>query len=529
MHKEKTMHHHHGLTEEQRNFIEENYKEMSLKHIAKKLNVSRSSVQKYHKYLLEEKEASRDVTEKTVAGSMAGLVKISAVFILILLFALFLRRHTFNLPHYRGDQHHYIGLAYKLDTEGVKGYNLRSINMYGVRNQPNVVVFGKADDKGHILKSLEAAGITYYDEPLHHMPWGFPTALIISHKIFAPGEPYTTVAVNDTKIIQNAPPGVGLRNLRLDPDVAEKQFYAVIVPLFCSLLTIALLFFLSKELFRNNTAALISMFLLSISPIAILTSQKVWADDLTLVLAVLGALLYLFSKNKNKPFLAFLAGLACGASVITKQNGAIIPFSIAAWHFLSERKRLLNKKTFLKVIFDKKFLLFCGGAFLSSGYWFYKITATYGNPLYKPQQQNLLAASKTAWFRLVQGRRHLYLLGIPYQNPLFTLAYISPLWLWLDKKNFKNLLFPVTWLAVSFIIAYNLLGGEHRYMLPAYPAFAILAGYVVDRIRVSIDRSMGFGTGTVLTLLALLFSVFWSVPMVMEVIFHNGALIMKPF
>ncbi|MFC1480616.1 hypothetical protein ACFL5Y_04155, partial [Candidatus Omnitrophota bacterium] len=46
-------------------------------------------------------------------------------FLAILVLAFTLRKHTFDLPHWSGDQHQYIGLAFKLDTQGMSGYNLR--------------------------------------------------------------------------------------------------------------------------------------------------------------------------------------------------------------------------------------------------------------------------------------------------------------------------------------------------------------------------------------------------------------------
>lgn len=523
--------HHHSLTEEQQKYIRDNYKEESLKHIAKKLHVPRHAVQRFHKHILEEKarEESAPKAEPSKVSSKVMWTSI-VLFLLLLIIAFSVRKNTFNLPHYRGDQHHYIGLAHKLDEQGISGYNLRSIDMYGNPDYPSLVTFATAKEKGHVLKSLSKAGITYYDEPLHHMPFGFPAALMISHKIFAPGEPYHALAVNDTKIIQSAPRGVGLRNLRFNAAISGKQFYAIIVPLFCSLLSICLVYFLSRELFEEEGSALVAMALMSISPIAILTSQKIWADDLTLVLAIASALLYTLSVKREKLSFAFFSGVACGLSVITKQNGAIVGMAIVCWHFVYNWKKLIKKETCLSVIFDKKLLLFGLGGLVSSGYWFYKITATYGNPLYKPHQENLLEASQTAWFRMVRSRpKHLYLLGIPYQNPLFALAYIAPIWLWIKKAKRKTLLFPTIWLIVSFIVAYELMGGEHRYMLPSYPAFAILAGFASNQMRRSLDKNLGFRTGTVLLVIVLMVSFFWSVPMALDVVFHNGALIMRPF
>ncbi len=529
---------HPRLTDEQKRFIEENYEKMSAKRMAKKLGLPRSAVQRYHKQLLSGavpavKEKGPCRLEKIFAkGKAKNLIWIA--FFVILLLSLSLRRYTFNLPHFRGDQHHYVALAFKLDTQGVNGYNLRGVDLYGNRQSPNIAVAAPAKDKGHILKSLEQGNITYYDQPFHHVPFGFPAAIMISHALLAPGEPYYMLHIpNDMEVIRRSPPGVGLRYFRFDPDVAKKQFYSIIVPLSFSLLMIALVFFTARTLYENDLVALVAMFLMAISPIDILTSQKLWSDDMTAALGLLAVFLYGLSLEKKKPLLAFLGGISCGISAITKQNGAFIVFVLILWHFTVNSGKLFKKETFLKTIFDKHLILFGLGALLSAGYWFLKVTSVYGNPVYMPHQAKIGEVAKTDWFKTVGSRpKYLYLIGIPYQNPLFALAYISPLWLWLDRKNSRNTLLCVIWIAVFLYIFQVYLGGggkEHRYMLPAYPAFAILGGYIAVKLKDLIDRHLGFKTGTALLVIALIASMLWSLPMAYETLFYNGALIMKPF
>ena len=70
---------------------------------------------------------------------------------------------------------------------------------------------------------------------------------------------------------------------------------------------------------------------------------------------------------------------------------------------------------------------------------------------------------------------------------------------------------------------------EHRYMLPAYPAYAALAAFVADRLRIALDRRPGFFLGTVLLLVALALSAAWSVPMGLADVFHNVAVIERPW
>jgi len=525
------------LTEEQKRFISDNLDSMSARGIAEKLGVPRHTVQDYRKQLLSEKTAgawSSRISRfyRSFKSRPARNITI-VLFLAILALAINLRQHTFNLPHYKGDQQHYLGLAFKLDTRGISGYNLRGINPYGNLQYPHRLRIGAAEGKGQMLKTLERANITYYDQPLHHIPFGFPLAIMLSHKIFAPGDPYYGLTINVAEIIRKAPPGAGLRNFRFDPSIAGAQFYSIIVPFSFSLLLIILVYLLAKKLYNNDQVALIAMFLMAISPIDILSSQKLWADDMTAALAALSILLYILSIDKKMPILAFAGGISCGLSAITKQNGAFIVFVVIIWHLITNFDRLFRKDTFLKVIFDRNLILFGLGAILSAGYWFAKVTSVYGNPVYRPHQAGISRVAEITWFKTVGSRsRYLYLAGIPYQNPLFALAYIAPLWLFLDKKRAKNTLLPIIWIAVFLYIFQVYLGRggkEHRYMLPAYPAYAILGAYIANRLRMFIDRKTGFRVGTVLLLILLAASAFWSIPMGLDVVFMNKALILKPF
>lgn len=510
---------------------------MSDKQIAKQLGVSRHAIHEYKQRILsgKEKAPAPQIIEPVMTPAVKKNTALVTVmlFSAIFIFGFFLRNNTFNLPHYRGDQHHYIGLAYKIDSQGINGYNLRGIDLYGSKEFPNLIQVAPAKDKGHILKSLEAGNITYYDEPLHHIPFGFPMAIELSHRLFSPGLPYYMLAIpNDTELIQKAGPNVGLRNFRFPDNVRGKQFYSVIVPLFFSLLMLVLVYFMSNVLYGKRSVGLIAMFLMAISPIDILTSQKIWADDMTAALMLLAALLYVLSSKKNLPLLAFFGGISCGLSAITKQSGAFIVFVIITWHLVCNFDRLTKKETFFKTVFDINLILFGLGTFLSAGYWFYKVYSVYGEPFYRPHQTNIAEMAKTSWFKMVGSRpKYVYSAGIPYQNPIFGLAYLSPLFYWLDKNRRKETLFLMIWVAVFIYIFQVYIGGgkEHRYMLPAYPAFAILGAYIADKARSFLDKKIGFHTGTLILIMCLIASAVWSVPMGLDVLFTNGALIMKPF
>ncbi len=454
-------------------------------------------------------------------------------FILVLMFAFLIRRHTFSLPHIRGDQSHYVALAYKLDNFGINAYNLRGVNiyLYDPVNKTDLAYVEKADDKGSILKNLEKANITYYDEPFHHVPFGFPIALTLSHKLFARGAPYYILRVpNDTQVIKNAPKSIGIRAYKFDAPTIDAHFYAVILPFVFSLLFISTVYLLAKTMFGSKTIALIAMFLITISPIDILTSQKVWADDMTAFFSTLAVFCYMVSINRKWILFAMIGGISCGVSTATKLNGAFVGIPILICHFILSWKKPLTLRSFLKVFFDPYLLLFFLGAAVGSGYWFYKIYSAYGEPLYMPHQPGLVKESTIGWFKALSRRpRYTYLVGIPFQNPLFFLAYFSPLIMIWKRSDFKKLFFLFVWISTFMYIFYTMGGLEHRYILPAYPAFAILGAYTINIFRVFLDKRTRLKLGSVIVAALLILSACWSVPMGLQTLFSTNALILRPF
>jgi transcriptional regulator with XRE-family HTH domain len=526
------------LTEEQKRFILKNRRTMSDRRMAKELGISRNEVNRYKQNMASQGLAADELIslptlQKFFTGKNAKLVTVVA-FLFILFLSLYIKRYTFNLSHIVGDQQHYVALAFKLDKEGISGYNLRGIDMNLDKNSPYLVKFERAKGKGFVLEQLAKNNVTYYDQPFHHIPFAFPMLIMLSHRIFASGEPYYLLRIpNESEIINQSPPGVGLLRFRFNPNLITKHLYAVIIPLMFSICLIILVYLLTKYLYDSKLIAFTAMFLMAISPIDILASQKIWADDMAAFFATLAIILYILGVDRKRPLFAFIGGVSCGLSAITKQTGAFIIFVIIIWHFIANADSLFKKESFLKVIFNKYLMLFSVGVIVSSGYWFFKVTSVYGNPFYLPHQENIGQVAKEEFFRIVGKRpRYVYFIGIPYQNPLFGLAYISFIWLWVDKKRSKKSLLLIIWIAVFLYILSVYLGSggkEHRYMLPAYPAFAILGAYVANRIRLFMDRVIGFRIGTILLILILVISAKWSITMALNVVAYDGPLILKPF
>jgi len=283
--------------------------------------------------------------------------KNSAIMFLILVAAFFMRWNTLWLPHWMGDQSHYISLAMKLDKLGFDHYNLRGIELEFIEIAENsrirIVYPRLARDiysKGRILSGLKMAGIDYYDQPLFHKPPVFSVLLFLSNKLFAKSKGiYTVVYSNVGNFIDRLKPKVFM----------ESQFYAVIIPLVFSMGTVLLTFFIGAMLFSNRVG-LYGAFIMSIHPVAIMTSQKLWADDGVCFFINIALLCLVIGVKYKKEILFLISGLITGLAVITKQTGGYFAIATVAFLILSGEDRKWKKSD--AVIFISSVIFFLAGS-----------------------------------------------------------------------------------------------------------------------------------------------------------------------
>lgn len=218
---------------------------------------------------------------------MKSKVSIFIVLTLILVFSAVLRMHSFYLPHNSGDQIFYLSLAMKLEQSGLAGYNLKGIDIISDGNIL-AVVNSRDPERGTLLEGLERGNVFYYSEqPLNNKPPAYSFLLMLSHKIFSPDKPYLSVDGN-----------LGNQAIFLRPKVfLNSQFYAVGINFVFSLLFISIIFFLAQALF-NERVGLWASLLMAVSPLNLLTSQRLWADDMLSVFCALSILLFLQGKKR---------------------------------------------------------------------------------------------------------------------------------------------------------------------------------------------------------------------------------------
>ncbi|MFH1593601.1 MAG: glycosyltransferase family 39 protein [Candidatus Omnitrophota bacterium] len=436
--------------------------------------------------------------------------------ILTLLVASLIRVSAFYLPHDNGDQVFFLGTAMKLDKFGIEGYNFRKID---TRSDGRILglFHSEGEGKGALLEGLATAGIYYYDEPLYHVPPLFSYMLMFSHRLFAKEKPYLAVTAN----LISGP------KVKRPMDFVNIQFYCSVVPFFFSLLFISSVFLMGRTLFSDRVGFYAAL-LISISPIDILSSQKVWADDMVSFFLVLGALLFLMGHKKDRVILSAMGGACGGLATLGKQNGAFIVIALILFSLWQRRSELLSRH-FLKAIFDKHLVAFGIAMFLITLPWFYMMTTTYGVPWYHPSQPGL---GQTEWFKTIAERPwYTYLVGIPYLVPLFIFGYLRICSAFRRSESRRpESAFLILWFLVYFsIMSFYFRSMEHRYMLPAYAPLAICSALAMEGFAEYLNKRLGRSYGFTVVLLLIIACAAWSVPIGISHAFGNVGLILEPF
>lgn len=440
---------------------------------------------------------------------------------LVLAVAVLIRISTFYLPHDVNDEVFFLGTALKLDKFGMGGYNLRGLDVR--RDTHFFSLFPSPEGtKGSILQRLAKKGIYYYDEPLHHIPPLFPYALMFSHRVFAKERPYLAVKT-DLK---------GVAIIIRPKEFLTGQFYCSIVPFVFSLLFILAVFLLGKIFFGERIGFYAALFI-SIAPIDILTSQRIWADDMVCFFLTLSALLFLSGHKNNNLLFSGAAGLAGGLATLAKQTGGFIVFAVVIYCIWQARKDLLTKRI-LKVIFNRHLIVFGAAMFLTTLPWFYLMTKTYGVPWYQPSQHGL---DQVGWFGFISNRPwYTYLLGIPYHMPLFVLGYLQMgIVFWIVFKRNSSSWFAQTFLLFWFLAYFLILNFyfnksiEHRFMLPAYAPLAIFSAIRFDRFVRYLNGKFSHSFCNITAVLLVVACALWSIRIGLTHVFIGFALIPEPF
>jgi len=429
---------------------------------------------------------------------------------LVILFAAFLRVSTFYLPHNHGDQLIYLGLAMKLDKFGLADYNLRRLDIIG--NEDFIGVVTAKEEKGSMLRRFEADNLFYYSrEVLDSRPPAFSYLLMLSHKIFSPEGMFFTVNRN-----------LGPKALFYHPAKFFKvQFYAAWINFVFSLLAVGMVFLLARVLF-NQRVGLWAAILMAISPLDILTSQRLWADEMLVFFTALAVFLFWKARKTQSMTFAILSGVSAGIAALTKGTGLFIIGGILLFTMCVNLKQNYKGLLSIKNIFDREQMIFLFFALAISFFWYARVTITYGTPLYRP---HIASFDKLgSWdFKMNQRLRYGQAYYFVFLTPAYILFYFELVKTMLRKVFSQERLILLCWFFVFLIPLVYLKANEERYMLPAYPAIAIFTALALESIRCKANLLLKVKyLGDVIVLMVFVSTFFWSCALSLKYVFGNS-------
>ena len=281
---------------------------------------------------------------------------------------------------------------------------------------------------------------------------------------------------------------LGRRAILLGPPLFFRaQFYSASINLALAVLLIGLTYRLGA-LAYDRIVALLAAALLAVNPVDLLTSQRIWADELLASCFALSALLIVRGMRSRSSGHLLVSGLACGLAIVTKGTGLFLlginGIFIASSSLLFSTGLSAREKILFAVRAE---IMFCLGALPFAFAWHGLVYAHYGTPIYLPKQEGITEVS--AWFHeLNQRNRAGQLYYFVELFPVFVLFYLE-----VARQLFGRsvtlervylILLPLG--CIALLIWTN--AREERYLLPAYPMIAVLAAAGLCRVVRGIAR-----------------------------------------
>jgi hypothetical protein len=367
----------------------------------------------------------------------------------------------------------YTALAAKIGSGGLASYNLRNVSI-----EPDGDFWKiEAAENGNVLPLLSRSGVGHYDTGLFFNPPLFPVMLAASHELFAQGGPY--------------------RLLKHDkaPAIRWGQFYAVLPNAALGVLFLLGIFRLGNVYFSERTGALAFAFCLT-SPVFLVTVFKVWTDLLAATLLVWSFFLWQKGKESGSAR-TVLSAVFFGLAVLTRVASlAALPL------FLTRRWKPL--------------LVWTCVAGAVCGYWFWAMNDYYGSPFYFPQSGAL--EETTRWFGQISRPWYFYLFDLVYLSPVFLLGFLAG-----NKRTGTLAVWALLYLSAfsALLYGHKALGLEDRYLLPCYPALALLAARGFENLEKRAPKAVCWSVLGVASL--------WSIKTAVVLVLSRESLTFVPF
>lgn len=480
-------------------------------------------------------------------------------FCAIFALAFYLRQFTFWLPHWQGDQSQYVMLAMKLRTsQGISftDYNLRGINTEVMRIDnpsgteiiyPYRVPGGKL---GSVLEVYKGVGLGFLDIPFFYRAPLLPILLAVSHELLAPpDQPFAVIKNSLGKNVMNNRPQLYLKT----------QLWAAIIPFACSLMVLLAVYLWSRREFGEE-AALYASFIMATNPIAILTANRVWTEDLSLLFVIMALLIYRWGLRQGRSILCFAAGIAGGLAVLSNPKALLVALIAGLYtSFVLQPPASKEHRGFVSFVSNAAsriwtcgpWWLFLAGMTLISCSWFWTIYQHYGNPFWQPEPFNLMikgleiesaggGANIQGWYNALLAQPPgwiYYTVGTAAVCWPFVAGYATLVDGWRSGRNAAaGLLWddrPVflwCWVLgfVVFFLPHRI--GEYRYLLFIYPALAVLSGWMCVRVGRILARYTAHGwIAKGMVILFLLASAAYSIRLIQPVLWGQYNLVTAPW
>ncbi|HHJ63840.1 MAG TPA: glycosyltransferase family 39 protein [Aquifex aeolicus] len=225
----------------------------------------------------------------------------------------------------------------------------------------------------------------------------------------------------------------------------------------------ALVTYLFARRLSNGRTAVLSFLVLSLSFQFIANARYTSPEILLCFFTTLSLYLWFLSYQRNSLPLLFLALTSSAFGVLTKgPAGFLLPASIIfIYLLLTDRRELLRLRYYVGTLYVA----------VTAGWWFlYQLLVnreTFVEIFLKENVKRIYALQEDPFY--------FYLLDIPVSFLPYSLLFYVAL-LWVLRNRARRLLFPLLWFAVIFL-AFTLVKMKIPvYIMPAFPAMAILTG-----------------------------------------------------
>ena len=252
------------------------------------------------------------------------------------------------------------------------------------------------------------------------------------------------------------------------------EFSARFFSCICGIGTVILIYFFAKKLYSRNIAVASSLLLIS-------TQHFIWSAKAGMLDCAftffITLSLFLFKLGEEKNIYLFLCPLAFACAFLTKGVGALLIPAILAFYIIFTKKfRILKNLYLLSGIFV---------CFVALVWWHWLAISHYGKGFIFGYFTKHLFVRTTqsieghtggifTYFKVLPNR------GRPWGAFLF-LALPFVAWSMIKKKE-KGHVLPLIWAVTIFVVASLIKTKLHWYIMPIYPASAMLVGWAFGKL-----------------------------------------------